>query len=166
MKKLLLTFALLATTVIVRAADERFMVPLDVNGIADSSLKSAGVNNCLLVTSTTPALATDADGNTMTNGFIHWIIIPGTSSVTDAAGPFLVMRSTNTANATSALLTPPIWALENGAGTAGAAPQSQVVTFDPPIPFENGLSVNMGPAGTTPGSNQSFSIGLRWKRRQ
>ena len=162
MKKILLALTFLAMGPFAYAATNSFLVPSDVNGVSDPGLRSAAVNTAVLVTSTNAALGTDVDGTTLTNGFIYWIAIPSTSTVTDAAGPFVVLRSSNTANLTSTMLIPPIWAAENGVGTGG----SQIVNFDPPIPFQNGLSVNIGPAGSTPGTNQPFAVGVRWKRRQ
>ena len=160
MKKLLFV-GLLFIAARAHAATNSFLVPSDVNGVSDPRLKSAGVNKLVLVTSTNAALATDIDGNTIASGFIHYVILP--SSVTIGASTFLVMRDTNTANLTSTLLAPYLWSV--GTGTGGNV-SSPIVNFDPPIPFTNGLSLNLGAAGSTPATGGGWGVGVRWKRRQ
>lgn len=141
------------------AGQPKFTIPISVNNIADPGLKSAGVEKCQLVTSTTPALMTDIDSVTMTEGFVYWIVVPST---TGATALFLELRSTDTANVSTARLIPKIQPSINASGAASAG---RIIFFDPPLPFENGLSYNLGPAASTPdGSNDEYAIGVRWKK--
>jgi hypothetical protein len=160
MKKLLVFASLILMAGLASADMAKFKVPMDVNGYNDAGLKSAGVDVSYLVTSTTPALATDFDGTTITDGFIHWIVVPSTAA---AVTTYLELRSTGTANVTSARLIPRISPV-NMSGTAFLY-TNQITVFDPPIPFENGLSANIVPAGTAPATGVEFAVGLRWKRQ-
>jgi len=138
------------------APQARFTIPVSDNRLSDLDLLNAGVQVASLVTSTTPALATDSDGNTITDGFVHWIMLPSTAATT----VFLELRSTGTANTSSARLIPPVVT-----DTAGAtAPKTFIVRFNPPIPFSNGLSMNLLPAGAAPVGSE-YSVGIRWKRK-
>lgn len=155
MKKLLtFGFALLIGAA-VHAANENFKVPLDIGNIPDPGLRSAGVNNLVLVTSTNAALATDADGTTITRGFVHYVIVPSSETVSAVNSHFVIMRDTGTANLTSTVMAPRIWAGDLDNRTP------QILYFDPPIPFYNGLSLNLGPAATTPVAGYEFAVGVR-----
>lgn len=161
MKKLLLSALLLLAAGAVnadQAVTNKFQVPVSANNVADPGLRSAGVDVAYLVTSTTPALATDAEGDTFTEGFIHYVIVPSTGAVNSV---YLELRSTNTANTSSARLVPRIAPLANGA----ALQANPVFYFDPPVPFSNGLSVNLLPAGSAPATGVEFGVGIRWKRQ-
>lgn len=170
MKKLILVASLLVACAVpsfaATATTRKFKVHTDINGVSAMTPKWSGVNNLVLVTSTSAALATDIDGNTITDGFIDYVVIPssftGQSATTGTS--FLVMRDTATANLTSTILTPYI--VSYSASGLSTAPVSQMLTFDPPIPFKNGLSVNLGPALTAPLTGQGFGVGVRWKARQ
>lgn len=167
MKKIILVTSLLVVCAIPSFATTRkFKVHTDINGVSAVSPKWSGINNLVLVTSTNAALATDVDGTTITDGFIDYIVIPssftGQSATTGAS--FLVMRDTGTANLTSTLLSPYI--ISPSAAALSTAPASQMLLFDPPIPFKNGLSLNLGPALVAPLTGQGFGVGVRWKARQ
>jgi hypothetical protein len=154
--KLFIASLLLSICVSVSLGATKFSVPLSVEGVRDPGLASAGLNNVVMVTSTMPALATDAAGATITEGFVYWIAMSTSCSV------YLVMRATNTANLTSTLLMPYIGPI----GSAGAA-ATNMTTFNPPIPFSNGLSLNLGVAGSTPAvGKDNIAVGVRWKNRQ
>lgn len=141
------------------AVQPEFRVPVSVNNIADPGLNSAGVDVCKLVTSTTPALVTDSEGTTITDGFLHYVVVPTTGAVT----VFLSIRSTDTANITGPRLVPRLGTV-NGGANGGLS--SQVITFSPPVPFNNdGLSVNLEPAGSAPATGVEFGVGVRWKRQ-
>lgn len=161
MKKILILGLALFAGAAVHAANERFSVPVGDNNVADPGLRSAGVNNLILVNSTSPALATDADGNTMTRGFVYFVIVPSSETVSATNSHFLVMRDTATANLTSTVMAPRIWATQIATGS-----KSQVLKFDPPIPFYNGLSLNLGAAATTPVTGYEFAVGVRHATRQ
>jgi len=163
MKKLLVIGLLFGFVGMAHADLDKFTIPKDRFGTADPSLKAAGVDIAFLVTSTTPALLTDSESVTLDDGFIHWVIL-GSTDTLPAGGLFLEIRSTNTANITSARLIPRLQATENSLGTSGTP---QVVTFDPPISFSDSLSVNIGPAATVPDGAvpTEFAIGVRWKQQ-
>lgn len=159
MKKLLISVLLLGCASISYAIQPDFLVPVSVNGVSDPGLKSSGVEVCHLVKSSNAALVTDSDGNTITDGFVHWIIRP----TTGAAGSFLELRATNTANLASARLIPqvsPVIIMQSSSTVLG------IINFDPPLPFSGGLSVNTLPAGASgsvPG--MEFGVGVRWKKQ-
>ena len=146
------------------AAAPEFKVPVSENRIADPGLQSAGVANVVLVTSTDAALATDNNGDTITDGFIYYVVLGATDTL-PAESLFLELRSTDTANLTSARLIPKIHAMET---VTAKRTVNQMITFYPPIPFANGLSVNLGPTTARDGIvNQSleFAVGVRWKKQ-
>ena len=154
MKKLLLVSVFLMTGPLFAAGDADFIIPKSDNNVMDLYLKSTGVEKALLVTSTIPALATDRLGTTMTAGLIYWIISPSTAAATSV---FCELRDTATANTTSASLIPRTPTAVNGA--AGAT--SNIIVFDPPVPFYNGLSVNLLPLGAAPNGGIEFAVGIR-----
>ena len=142
----------------------KFRVPVSNNRVADPGLKSAGVANLVLVTSTNAALATDNNGDAITDGFVYYVIL-GSSDTLPADSLYLELRSTGTANLTSARLIPRIHAMETVTAKRNVG---QMITFDPPVPFSNGLSVNLGPATAVDGVvNQvlEFGVGVRWKKQ-
>ncbi len=159
MKKLLLSVLLMGMASMLHAAQPDFIVPVSVNGIADPGLKSAGLETVKLVTSSNAVLVTDRDGTTITDGWIHWIVRPSTA----ANGTFLEMRDTATANLGSARIIPQIAPVTIA---ISSATQPIILTFDPPIPFYNGLSVNTLPAGAS-GSvvGTEYAVGVRWKKQ-
>ncbi len=160
MKKLILSVLLaVGFTASVFAAQEQFKVPLDVNNVPDNSLRVAGVEKCVTVFSTTPILAVDRSSLTITSGLLYWIVRPSTAGI----GQYLEFRDTNTANVTSLRLLPRIPAVSTA--TAAGITTGQVIYFDPPIPFDNGLSYNLTPAGVAPSTEDNWSFGVRWKRR-
>lgn len=167
MKKILIASLLLLGTLgvgVVRADQESFKVPVSANRIADIELKSAGVEKCLLVNSTIPALATDRNGNTMTNGLIYWVISPSTIAVQSA---YLEFRDTNTANVSSAYMLPPLPTNVTVTTTTvlGGQPYGTVTRFDPPIPFYNGLSLDIGSSNAnTANSGLMWAVGIRTKK--
>ena len=147
------------------AADApKFKVPVSNNRIADPGLQSAGVANVFLVTSTNGALATDNNGDTITDGFLYYVVL-GSTDTLPAESLFLELRSTGTANLTSARLIPKIHAMETVTAKRNV---NQIVVFNPPIPFANGLSLNIGPATALDNAvNQTleFAVGVRWKKQ-
>jgi hypothetical protein len=165
MKKIIMTsLLLLGMSSLTQAAGPKFKVPVSVNNVSDETLRAAGVEKCVLVTSTDAALATDSTGSTITDGYIYFVII-GSTDTLPAGSLFLEMRSTNTANLTSARLMPRIQAMET---VTAKRMIPQIVNFDPPIPFSNGLSLNIGPAGANPSGGPQvteFGVGLRWKQQ-
>lgn len=166
MNKKLIALALLALGMgsTALAVSPEFLVPVSENRVADPSLRSAGIDALQLVTSTIPALATDSAGTTITDGFIYYVIL-GSSQAVVSEGLFLELRSTNTANITSTRLTPRIQGVSFSSTTDRG---DRVVYFDPPIPFSNGLSMNLGPTGqgaTAPNANGEFGVGVRWKQQ-
>ena len=164
MKKYLLLFVLAFSLIGLGDAATKFKIPKDEQGNLDAGLRVAGVNVVQLVTSTNPALASDNAGTTFTEGYIYWVILASTDTL-PATGLYLELRSSATANVTSARLVPRISAIEN---LAGNSTESQIVTFDPPVPFNNGLSVNLGPVGDNVHASDNFEygVGIRWKREQ
>ena len=147
------------------AAAPEFKVPVSENRIADPGLHSAGVANLVLVTSTNGALATDNNGDTITDGFIYYVVL-GSTDTLPANSLYLELRSTDTANITSAHLIPQIHAMETVTAKRNV---NQIVRFNPPIPFSNGLSLNIGPStalDSTSGSTPlEFGVGVRWKKQ-
>lgn len=158
MKKHLLIACLLFLGMagIVKASDDKFIVPVSVNRIADIDLKSVGVEKVTLVTSTTPALATDRNGVTMTSGLIYWVILPSTGAATTN---YLEFRDSATANGSSIRLIPVLMPKLNTANGL------QREDFNPPVPFYNGLSVNIKTnADVAPTAGLEFAVGTRTKR--
>lgn len=164
-KTLIAAFFVLGLAAFAQADQAKFKVPVGVNGIANGSLESAGVEKCQLITSTTPTLVTDRNGTTITDGLIYWVIVPSTPTAT-ANTVYAEFRDTNTANASSARLLPqvPVNIIMSTTSLFGGNPGNQVINFDPPIPFYNGLSVNLVPAAAAPASGIEFAVGVRWKK--
>lgn len=142
------------------AGQPKFKIPKDVDAVKDLHGAFSGVETVKLVTSTTPALVTDSNSVTITDGLIHWAVLGSTTDVTSGGGLYLELRSTNTANVTTARLIPNLVVTENDSGVSY---ENQFIQFRPPIPFSNGLSVNLAPIATTPGSIE-FAIGVGWKK--
>lgn len=167
-KTLIAAFLIMGMVGVSKAAAPKFKVPVSVNSIANPTLESAGVEKAYLVNSTAPALVTDSAGITMSDGFVYWIMVPSTSTTQNSV--YCELRDTATANITSARLVPPIPVNVNVSTIAattfiGGAPQNAIINFNPPLPFTNGLSVNLTPYGTAPAAGIEYAIGVRWKRQ-
>lgn len=160
MRKLLVVALLTLGVGVAGAVDLNFRIPKDVSGNPDQNSDYGAIESCILATSTTPALATDPNSVTIKSGLIYWVVRPATG----AAGAFLEFRDTNTANVSSARLTPFIAPLSTGSATTQVIVGDQVLRFDPPIPFYNGLSYNLLPVGAAPPSGFEFSFGVRKRR--
>lgn len=152
MNKIIVLALLLGVGVGVAHAEDGFRVPVSDNRIADPGLQNAGVEVAVMLNSTTPALATDANGDTITDGMIYWIAFSTQSTL------YAVLRDTGTANATSTPLLPLI--------SRGDVDTLPIWKFDPPVPFTNGLSINLAPAASTPNSTgfDRAVIGIRKRR--
>lgn len=166
-KTLIAAFLIMGMAGVSKAAAPKFKVPVSVNSIANPSLESAGVEKAYLVNSTAPALVTDSAGITMSDGFVYWIMVPSTSTLPNNV--YCEIRDTATANITSARLIPPVPVnvvlSTSNALYVGGQPQNAIINFNPPLPFTNGLSVNLTPFGAAPGSGIEYAIGVRWKRQ-
>lgn len=138
------------------AADETFRVPSSNNGHPDVHGRYGAVDKVTLITSSDPAKITDADGTALTAGLIYWIVRPATA----AAGAFLELRDTDTANVSSTKMLPWIPAISTSQVVLPF--NTQVLTFDPPIPFYNGLSVNIYPQSAAAAAE--WAIGTRPRR--
>lgn len=163
-KILLASFLIAGFSSVAMAVDTNFVIPKGVGNIPDTSAKYGSINASKVVTSTTPALLTDADGNTITSGLIYWIVRPSTGAY---GSVYCEFRDTNTANSSSTKLIPWIAPSYNGASGAlstSTIPVDPVVKFDPPIPFYNGLSVNLLPAGAAPASGVEYAVGVRKRK--
>lgn len=159
MKKLFAIVVLLSVVGLAHAEGD-FTMERDRNGNLDFGLKNAGLDKVQVVVSSNPALVSDVDGNTISQGLLYWIIRPSTGAV----GTFLEVRATDTANLTSTRLLP--WIPPSSIFlTTAAVNTNQVITFDPPIPFFNGLSVNTLPAGASGAvTGTEYSLGIRKKK--
>jgi len=153
-RKLVVFFGAMFCAGLVLSAQPAFRIPKDVDGVKDVGGSFGGIETVKLVTSTTPALVADADSVAFSNGLIHWIVLHSTDAL--ATDYYLEMRSTDTANVTSARLLPRIYPVEQSSDTAGV----QVLSIKPPIPFSNGLSVNLGPTGSAPILDVEFAVGV------
>jgi hypothetical protein len=161
MKKIILTVALVAMASIAHANTDPGLMPLTTNNVADTNIRASGVEKVILVNSTTPALATDRSGNTMTSGLIYWVVRPSSAAIDQ----YLEIRDTNTANILSTRMLPWINAVSTSSLSPFAVGGGQVIQFDPPLPFYNGLSYNQWPPASTPKTGCEWSIGVRWKKR-
>ena len=147
----------------------KFKVPSSENRHPDPGLRSAGVANFVLVTTTEAVLATDNDGDTITDGFIYYVVLGATDTL-PAGSIYLELRSTDTANLTSTRLLPRIHAMETITAKRNI---NGIINFDPPIPFSNGLSLNLAPSTVDVDSSEpqagvnelEFGVGVRWKRQ-
>lgn len=155
-KKLFAFLAAMAIAGATFAADETFRVPSSNNGHPDTAGRYGAVDKVTLVTSSDPAKITDADGTALTAGLIYWIVRPATAS----AGQFLELRDTDTANISSTKILP--WIPGVSTGQVVLPYHDQVLKFDPPIPFYNGLSVNIYPQSSA--ASAEWSIGTRPRR--
>jgi len=149
------------------AAQPGFIVPVSVNNIPDPTRQSAGVEVAALVASSAPYLVVDTSSDTITDGFIHWVIRGSTENVSVGSGNPLYIElrgSTNTANVSSTRLIPRIYAVERSSNSLGLSP---FIQFIPPIPFSTGLSVNLGPVGASGALDDAneFAIGVSWKKQ-
>jgi len=143
---------------IATAGQAKFKIPTDVNNVKDVSGSFSGVESVKLVTSTTPALVTDSNSATITDGLVHWIVVASTNA--NSGIQYLELRDYATATVSTARLIPRILMIEASADTAGM----QMIKFQPPIPFSSGLSVNIGPTGATPDTACEFAVGVSWKK--
>jgi len=155
MKKIILFLGLATLCGSLMAAQPKFKIPSDANNVKDIDRQWSGVETVYLATATTAELVVDANSNTITDGFVHWIIAAGTPTT---GGDYLELRATGTANTTSARLIPRIFQHEISADNSG----NQFIKFSPPIPFENGLSVNLN---STRDVDCEFAVGVGWKQR-
>lgn len=159
MKKLLLSvFLVSGLSIGAMAADESFRVPSSNNGHPDVAARYGAVDKVYLATSAAATLMTNADGVTVTAGLIYWIVRP----TTGAAGTYLELRDTNTANTSTSKMLP--WIPAVSTGQVVLPFHSPVLTFDPPIPFYNGLSVNVYPTAADPAIGTEWAIGYRPRR--
>lgn len=158
MKKLLIISFLMTLGLGVAQATDSFKIPMSTNKIPDTAIRASGVDIAKLVTSTTPSLVSDASGVEINSGLIYWIVSP--STITSSIG-YVEVRSTDTANITSTRLIPRIGVSNTTAGNQFP----NVINFDPPIPFSDSLSVNLGPAGAAPATALEFLIGIRWRNQ-
>lgn len=126
MKNLLKVTAFLAVLfALANTADAAwYNIPADINGRVPGDASLVGVD------------VIDSTGSTTNYGlaapcFLHWIAISSS-----AVSTYAVLRDSGTLNATS-----DIAMVVNSSGNQGAA--LQVLNFDPPVIFRNGLSIRL-----------------------